>query len=151
MLIVMSHYNNGHNGRDGVSNHQPHDCLLNRLFRRRSKKTLTLCVTGLCAGIHRWPVNSSHKWPIRRKMFPFDDVITWLLLFNRHLFNKKTAWVVRIWRCSLTSIGTPVLKIRRSQNRLTFHIEIPYLDCLYIEMGAWLIVPLCVCFLDIYQ
>ena len=26
-------------------------------------------------GIHRWPVNSSHKWPVPRKMFPFDDVI----------------------------------------------------------------------------
>ena len=39
-----------HNGRDGVSNHQPHHCLLNRLFRRRSKKTSKLRVTGLCAG-----------------------------------------------------------------------------------------------------
>ena len=39
-----------HNGRDGVSNHQPHDCFLNRLFRRRSKKTSKLCVTGLCEG-----------------------------------------------------------------------------------------------------
>ena len=38
-----------HNGRDNVSNHQPHDCLLNRLFRRRSKKTSKLRVTGLCA------------------------------------------------------------------------------------------------------
>ena len=38
-----------HNGRDGVSNHQPHDCLLNRLFRRRSKKTSKLRITGLCA------------------------------------------------------------------------------------------------------
>ena len=28
-----------HNGRDGVPHHQPHDCLLNHLFRRRSKKT----------------------------------------------------------------------------------------------------------------
>ena len=37
-----------HNGRDCVSNHQPHDCLLNRLFRRKSKKTLKLRVTGLC-------------------------------------------------------------------------------------------------------
>ena len=26
-------------------------------------------------GIHRWPVNSSHKWPVMRKMFPFNDVI----------------------------------------------------------------------------
>ena len=39
-----------HNGRDSVSNHQPHDCLLNRLFRRRSKKTSKLRVTGLCVG-----------------------------------------------------------------------------------------------------
>ena len=39
-----------HNERDGVSKHQPHDCFLNRLFRRRSKKTSKLCVTGLCAG-----------------------------------------------------------------------------------------------------
>ena len=33
-----------------VSNHQPLDCLLNRLFRRRSKKTSKLRATGLCAG-----------------------------------------------------------------------------------------------------
>ena len=39
-----------HNGRDGVSNYQPHDCLLNHLFRRRSKKISKLRVTGLCAG-----------------------------------------------------------------------------------------------------
>ena len=39
-----------HNERDGDSNHQPHDCLLNRLFRGRSKKTSKLRVTGLCAG-----------------------------------------------------------------------------------------------------
>ena len=38
-----------HNGRNGVSNQKPHDCLLNRLFSRRSKKTPTLRVTGLCA------------------------------------------------------------------------------------------------------
>ena len=37
-----------HNGRDGVSHHQPLDCVLNRLFRRRSKKTSELRVTGLC-------------------------------------------------------------------------------------------------------
>ena len=39
-----------HNGRDGVSDHRPHDCLLNRLFRRRSKITSKLCVTVLCVG-----------------------------------------------------------------------------------------------------
>ena len=39
-----------HNGRGSVSNHQPHDCLLNRLFRRRAKKTSKLRVTGFCTG-----------------------------------------------------------------------------------------------------
>ena len=52
-----------HNGRDGVSNHQPHDCLLNRLFRHRSKKTSKLCVTGLCEG--NSPVTASLRF-VRR-------------------------------------------------------------------------------------
>ena len=26
-------------------------------------------------GIHRWPVDSPHKWPVMQKMSPFDDVI----------------------------------------------------------------------------
>ena len=39
-----------HNGSDGVSNHQPHDCFLMRLFRRSWKKTSKLHVTGLCEG-----------------------------------------------------------------------------------------------------
>ena len=39
-----------HNDHAGVSNYQPHGCLLNRLFRRKSKKTSKLRVTGLCAG-----------------------------------------------------------------------------------------------------
>ena len=46
-----------HNGRYGVSKHQPPDCLLNRLFWRRSKKISTLRVTGLLCGKftgHRW-------------------------------------------------------------------------------------------------
>ena len=39
-----------HTKCDDFSNHQPHDCLLNRLFRHRSKKTQRLRVTGLCEG-----------------------------------------------------------------------------------------------------
>ena len=38
-----------HNGHDVVSNHQPDDCLFNRLFMHRSKKTSKLRVTGPCA------------------------------------------------------------------------------------------------------
>ena len=39
-----------HNERDGVSNHRRQDGLLNRLFRRKSKKTSKLRVSGLCEG-----------------------------------------------------------------------------------------------------
>ena len=39
-----------HNKHSGISNHQPYDCLLNHLFRRRSKRILKLRFTGLCAG-----------------------------------------------------------------------------------------------------
>ena len=63
-----------HNGHDGASNYQPHHCLLSRLFGRRSKQTSKLRVTDICAGIHRGPVNSPHKWPATRRMFPLDDV-----------------------------------------------------------------------------
>ena len=37
-----------HNERDGISNHRRLDCVFNRMFRRRSKKTSKLRVTGLC-------------------------------------------------------------------------------------------------------
>ena len=43
-------------------------------FRRRSKKTSKLRVTGLCVGNSPGPVNSP-KGPVTRKMVPFADVI----------------------------------------------------------------------------
>ena len=46
---------------------------------------------ALVWGIHREPVNSPHKWPVTRKMFPFDDVI----MFDSELgiSDKKTVSV----------------------------------------------------------
>ena len=64
-----------HNERNGVSNHQRLDYLLNCLFRLKSKKTSKVHVSGLCEGKHQWPVDSPHKRPVTRKMFPFGDVI----------------------------------------------------------------------------
>ena len=43
--------------------------------RRRSKKHQSSASLAFVRGIHRWPVNSPHKGPVTRKMFPFDDVI----------------------------------------------------------------------------
>ena len=64
-----------HNGHNSVSNHQPHDCLLNRLFRRRSQKTSKLRVTGLCAGNSPGTGEFPAQMASYAEMFPFDDVI----------------------------------------------------------------------------
>ena len=65
-----------HNERNGVSTRRRLDCLLNRLFRRRSKKASKLRVTGLCMGNHRWPVDSHHRRPVIRKRFPRRHAIS---------------------------------------------------------------------------
>ena len=44
-------------------------------------------------GIHRWPVNSPHKGPLTRKVFPFDDVIMW----HRDNHTFATAPVEQQW------------------------------------------------------
>ena len=40
--------------------------------QRRHQSSASL---AFVPGIHRWPVNSPHKWPVKQKMFPFDDII----------------------------------------------------------------------------
>ena len=39
-------------------------------------------------GIHRWPVNSPHKGPVMRKMFPFDDVIMHNKIVYKHWWSR---------------------------------------------------------------
>ena len=108
-LMAPSHYFNqfdlwrfvaftlqwGHNGPNGVSNDQPHHCLLSRFFRCRSKKASKLRVTGLCAGNSPMTGEFPAQWPVTRKMFLFYDIImTWEQLHNvlhrtcmKHLFS----------------------------------------------------------------
>ena len=64
-----------HNEHDGISTHRRLHCLLNCLFRCRSKKYQSSMSLASVRGIQRWPVNSSHKRPVTRKMFSFDDII----------------------------------------------------------------------------
>ena len=64
-----------HNGCDSVSNHQPHDCLLNRLFRRRLKKTSQLHVIGLCEGDSPGTGEFPAQMASNAENVLFDDVI----------------------------------------------------------------------------
>ena len=84
----------GHNGRDSVSNRQPHDCLLNRLFRRRSKKTPKLRVTGLCVG------NSpgTGEFPAQMASNAENVSIWW-----RHHLMLMFVWSFRCFQIGLSS------------------------------------------------
>ena len=82
LLIVIIALQWRNSERDSVSNHQPYDCLLNCLFRHRSKKTAKLRVTGLCAGNSSVTGEFPTQGPVTRKMFPFDDVIMELFVMN---------------------------------------------------------------------
>ena len=74
-----------HNGRDSVSNHQPFDYLLNRLFRRRPKKIPKLRVTGLCVG--NSPV--AGEFPAQMASDAENVSIWW----HHHVFIRdKTFW-----------------------------------------------------------
>ena len=41
-------------------------------YQRKYQRSASL---AFVQGIHRWPVNTPHKGPVTRKIFPFDDVI----------------------------------------------------------------------------
>ena len=85
MVLPLQWHPNEH---DDVSNHQPHDYLLNCLLRHRLKQISKLCSLVFMRGIHQWPVNSPHKGPVTWKMFPFDDVI----MIMPKLVNLCNTW-----------------------------------------------------------
>ena len=52
-------------------------------------------------GIHRWPVNSPHKAPVTRKMFPFDDVIMCTLFALKDIHGLKLVLEMKILSTSM--------------------------------------------------
>ena len=62
------------NELDG-SDHQSRDCLLTFCSGTDQRKHQSSASLAFVWGIHRGPVNSQHKWPVTRKMFPFDYII----------------------------------------------------------------------------
>ena len=95
-IVASLHWR--HNEHVGASNHRRLDCLLNHLFRRRS-------------------VNSPHKRPVTRKMFPFDDVIMLVKDPARVVVEcwdvaKAHPWIIGTihWQTSLIRLITWTLK-----------------------------------------
>ena len=110
-----------HNRRNIVSNHQPHDCFLNRLFRYRSKKTPMLRVAGLCTGnspgTGEFPAQMASNaenvrfFIIARKIFPFDDVI---MHHECQHDSRKIYSLLSIWAniCSLKPLLSQFIQRR---------------------------------------
>ena len=47
------------------------------VYSGKGERDQSSAALAFVRGIHWWPVNSPHKGPVTRKMFPFDDVIMW--------------------------------------------------------------------------
>ena len=91
-----------HNVHDGVSNHQPHHCLLNRLSRCRSKKTSKLRVTGLCEG--NSPVTS--EFPAQMSSNAENVSIWW----RHHVWAVVTKLVgIVVYMCVYVCYCCPVI------------------------------------------
>ena len=110
-----------HNGRDGVSNHQPNECLFNRSSRRRSKKHQSSASLAFVRRIHRRPVNSLYKWIVTRKMFPFDHVIMTPRFVRVQLTMRS------IWSGTSTGIGSIQWQF------FTWHADLYALLILFLE------------------
>ena len=134
-----------HNGRDRVSNHQPHYCLLNRLFKRRSKKTSKLRVTGHCVrnspGTGEFPAQMASN---------AENVSIW--------WRHRGLWCIPMWvgRCILThmfftgrkpndillsncaTVGPISYRRIRSSILNSMHIVTTYLSAEYISITVHL-------------
>ena len=107
-----------HNQCKSVSNHRRHDCLFNRLFRRRSKKTSKFRVAGICEG--NSPVTDEYfaqrAIPVTRNMFPFDDVIMFscglIVLNHRYILALNE---IKSHHCP-TGCHLPFLLLRITEN-----------------------------------
>ena len=70
--IVALHWR--HNGRNGVSITNLTSVYWTVCSGEDQRKHQISASLAFVWGIHRWPVNYSHKWTIARKMFPLDDI-----------------------------------------------------------------------------
>ena len=122
-----------HNDHYCVSNHQPRGCLLNRLFRRRSKKTSKLRVTGLCVGnspgTGEFPAqmasnaeNVSILWRHHVAMLGLAGDNPWIFLDRWSFKGLKFIWV--LW--NLLEIENE-LWVSHHENQIEFRFWIEFL------------------------
>ena len=121
-----------HNGCDDMSIHRPHNCLLNRLFRQRWKKTSKLRVTGLCEGnspvtsefpaqrasntenVSIWwrhhVVANSQKYPtLKNQLWGMSCEYWKQLIFNKRKWKNYCRMSVPIRKFHYSHLGEPIV------------------------------------------
>ena len=115
-----------HNEHGGVSNHRRLDCLPSRLFRRRSKNTEKLRVTGLCAGNSPVTVTSSNMenisfWWRHHQPATISDSSGWYCMWTIHItYSAVMMWHNIETTCMCTrAAGIPQARSRPLQTYIT--------------------------------
>ena len=63
-------------------------------------------------GIHRGPVNSPNKWPVARKMFPFDDVI---MTYGKPSHESMLTWTkFRVILIKIQTVSFKKMRLKKS-------------------------------------
>ena len=78
--------------------------------------------------IHRWPMNSPHKWPVTRKMFPFDHIIR----CTQHPIN--TPQTLRCYYVKIKLFKADLFLLYRSFN---VFIILPWESSLNLTKTSW--------------
>ena len=97
-------------------------------------------------GIHRGPVNSPHKWPVTRKMFPFDDVIMagddhWLRrlsCFMCHSEAQITTWLIL---SNVSGVHVSVVTLRNTSLLICQQPLVPRQYFSFVTKRVWADVP----------
>ena len=70
-------------------------------------------------GIHQWPVNSPHKWPVKREIFPFVDIIMMYLVTG----HSPQCSLVAIRSILAVWASDPVLICNRTQDIILLYTK----------------------------
>ena len=94
------------------------------------RKHQSSALLAFLRGIHQWLGNSPHKWPVMRKIFPFDDVI----VQNHNVdFEKFIYWVYPLCPCLfLDNILSYVSDKKSSSSNISIHLPAMKRMFLYI-------------------
>ena len=96
-------------------------CSGNKIFENWALVICVIIWQDLCARIHRWPVNSPHKGPVTRKMFPFGDFI---MMNSKAIVECATGHVkhngLRMWSMDV------LIWIEEQNQKLEHILNLPY-------------------------